>query len=225
LTEGPSNNSSGSIAKDLAVLGSFLICGSLAGLLFAWLVTLPRLQEFFFIKGDKFLIPRYSYWFAFSLIQFSGLAAAYLVCSWRKWLVSDRGARVRLPGVVLIIALVTPGLRFATPLMNSRIGLNWDFVVAPIFFLILMSLALCLLTSSLHLLALALLWNLIFVAAGFVFVYAGVRTINGANEWYEFVQWPILEAMMALSFANWIIWRQRVDSRDGPEAQPYASRS
>lgn len=59
--------------------------------------------------------------------------------------------------------------------MNSRFGLNSDFVVAPIFFLILMSLALCLLTSSLRLLALALFWNLIFVAAGFVFVYAGAQ--------------------------------------------------
>jgi hypothetical protein len=66
-------NRSSSIVCDIATLGSFLACGAVSGFLFAALVTRPYLQEFFFIKGDKFLIPRYSYWFAFSLLQLFGL--------------------------------------------------------------------------------------------------------------------------------------------------------
>jgi hypothetical protein len=66
-------NRSSSIVCDIATLGSFLACGAVSGFLFAALVTRPYLQEFFFIKADKFLIPRYSYWFAFSLLQLFGL--------------------------------------------------------------------------------------------------------------------------------------------------------
>ena len=196
-------------AKSLAVLALFLICGVLSGLLFAWSITRPELQEFFFFKGDKFFSPRYSYWFTLSLIQLFGLTAAYLICRWRKWLVPDFG-KGRLLYVALIIAFATPALRFVTPVMNSLFGLNWDFFVAPILYLILISVAVCVLTGSLRLLALAVVWNLVFVAAGFLLVYVVVRLMERANDSYEYVQWPIVEGMLALSFGSWIIWRQRV---------------
>ena len=206
MTNDRANDGHGSIAKDLAVVGAFLVGGALSGLLLAWLITLPRLQQFFFVKGDKFLIPRYSYWFAFSLIQLFGLALAYSICCCRKWLTARREPG-RLVLIALIVGLVTPALRSLTPLMNSHIGLYWDFVVAPLLFLVLLSVALCLLTRSLRLLAWAFVLNVLFVATGFVFVYAVLKMSAGANEWYDFVQWPILEAMMGLSFGTWIIWR------------------
>jgi hypothetical protein len=56
----------------------------------------------------------------------------------------------------------------------------------------------------------AVFWNLLFAIAGFAFVYAAVRLIYGSSEWYEFIQWPILQSMVGLSFGNWLIWRQRV---------------
>jgi hypothetical protein len=63
-----------------------LIFGGASGLLFAALVTRTDLQHFFYIRGDKFLIPRYSYWFAFSLLQLMALGGAYLICIARHWL-------------------------------------------------------------------------------------------------------------------------------------------
>jgi hypothetical protein len=91
--------------------------------------------------------------------------------------------------------------------MNALIGLNWDFVAAPIAFLFLLSCALCLFSGNLKLLPVAIVWILLFTAAGFGFVYVGVR-IAERSESYDFIQWPVLYAMWALAFANWFVWRQ-----------------
>ncbi len=200
-----------SIAGDLSVLACFLIFGLLSGLLFALLVSRSSLQSFFFVKADKFLIPRYSYWFTFSLLQLFGLAGAYLVSVSRQWLEAHT-LRERLLPAALIIGLAAPALRFVTPVMNLGLGLNWDFVIAPIAFLVLLSGALCFLSGDLKLLPIAIVWNILFVAAAFAFIYAGVR-IMGRSDSYEFVQWPMLEAMLALSFGSWLVWRRRKNSQ------------
>ena len=70
-----------SIANDLSVVGSFLLFSLVFGLLFASLVSRSSLQSFFFIKGDKFLIPRYSYWLTFGLLQGLGSAEPTLFAS------------------------------------------------------------------------------------------------------------------------------------------------
>jgi hypothetical protein len=184
------------------------VFGALSGFFFALLVSRPYLQEFFFFKGDKFLIPRYSYWLTFSLLQLFGLSGAYSVCVARNWIRPISSGR--LLSVALIIGLATPVLRLFTPLMNSRIGLNWDFVAAPIVFLFLLACALCISSGSLRILPIAVVWILLFLAAGFGFVYVVVRLI-GRIDTYTFVQWPFLEAMLALSFGNWLVWRQRVN--------------
>ena len=209
-----------SVAAKLATLGSFLIFGAAAGLLFAALVTRPELEHFFYIKGDKFLIPRYSYWFAFSLLQLMALAGAYLICISRQWLTAT--LKQGDMAAALTIGLATPALRLLTPLMNSSIGLEWDFFVAPIVFLLLLSAALCMCSGNLKLFPVAVIWNLLFAIAGFAFVYAGVRLIYGSSEWYEFIQWPILDSMVGLSFGNWLIWRQRVTLNTAAEQAPAA---
>jgi hypothetical protein len=203
-------NNSNSVVDDLGALGLFLVFGALSGFFFALLVSRPYLQEFFFFKGGKFLIPRYSYWFTFSLLQLFGLSGAYSVCVARHWIWPISSGR--LLTVALIIGLATPLLRSLTPLMNSRIGLNWDFVAAPIIFLFLLSCALCISSGSLRILPIAVVWILLFLAAAFGFVYLGVQLIDRSDS-YEFVQWPIVEAMLALSFGNWLVWRRRVNSK------------
>ena len=194
--------------SDLATLGSFLIFGAALGFLFAVLVTRPELRHFFYIIGNKSLIPRYSYWFAFSLMQLIALGGGYLICISRQWLTGTlkRGDIA----AALTIGLATPTLHLLTPLMNSNIGLEWDFFVAPIVYLLLLSAALCMCSGNVKLFPVAVIWNLLFIIAGFAFVYAGVRLINGSSEWHEFIQWPILQSMVGLSFGSWVIWRQRV---------------
>jgi hypothetical protein len=206
-----SSRSPSSIAKDLSVLAAFLISGLISGLLFAALTTRPNLQTFWFIKADKFLIPRYTYWVAFGLILLAGFTAGYLVSCRRRWLHNSIGTRGHILAAGSIIGVSAPLLRFITPAMTVQFGLTWDFIIAPITFLILVSFALCVLTGSLRLLPMAIVWNLIFATGAFFVIYAVLHLFNIGSRGYEFVQWPILESMLALSYGNWIIWRQRVD--------------
>ena len=210
MIEVTSNISRSSDKDHLLVLGAFLISGLLSGLMFGWLISKPVLQPFFYIRADKFLIPRYSYWFAFSLIHVLGLAGGYFVCYRREWL-RRSCSRARLIVAALVVGLATPFLRLVTPSMNEVMGLTWDVVVAPIGFLVLVSFAMCALTGSVRLLPIAAVWNLIFATAGFVTVYVSVRVFNVDNTWHELVPWPILESMLSPSIASWIVWRQRSD--------------
>jgi len=195
-------------AGDLSVLACFLVLGAVSGFLFAFLVSRPSLQSFFFIEAGKFRIPNYSYWFTFSLLQLLGLADALVVCIYQQW-VTVRIPPARLLLAALIVGLATPALRFVTPVMNIALDLNWDIFVAPIIFLVLLSGALCILSGNAKLLPIAFAWNILFVAVAFGFIYVGVRIV-GRTDGYEFVQWPVLEAMLALPFGKWLIWRQRV---------------
>lgn len=193
-----------SITNDLSVVASFLLVGMVFGFFFASVISRSSLQSFFFIKGDKFLIPRYSYWLTFGLLQVLGLGGAYLVCVLRHWMIQPI-SRMRLLATAVIVGFATPGLRLVTPLLNLRLGLNWDFIGAPIVFLFLVSCALCVFSGNVKLLPIAMVWNLVFLTAGFAFVYVGVQVI-GRSVSYEFVQWPVLNAILGLSFGNWLIW-------------------
>ena len=199
------------VAADFSVLGWFLLLGVLSGFLFASLISASSLESFFFVKGDKFLNPRYSYWWALSLTQLIGLGGAYAGCIARR-LVGQRISHVRLVAAALIIALATPVLRLLTPLMNSRIGLDWDFVAAPLAFLFLLSCALCVVSGNLKWLPLAIVWNLFFTAIGVGVIYLCVRIV-GPGEYYAFVQWPVLFATLGLSFGSWLIWRRLWNSK------------
>ena len=192
----------------LCVLGWFLAGGVLSGLLFAALVSRPSLQSFFFIKGDKFLIARFSYWWTLSLTQLLGLSGAYGVCVARR-LVVQPISRTRLVAAALIVGLATPALRFITPVMNDHIDLNWDFVGAPLTFMFLLSCALCVLAGGVKLLPVTIVWVSVFTAAAAGLIYIVVRTLPRLDD-YDFVQWPILYSMFALSFGSWLVWRQRV---------------
>src|SRR5689334_21017408 len=199
------------VAADFAVLGWFLLFGAASGLLFALLVSRPSLQSFFFFKGDKFPIARYSYWCALSLTQLLGLSGAYAVCV-AKRLLGSRISQWRLLPAALIIALAAPVLYLLTPVMNDRIGLNWDFVAAPLAFLFLLSVALCVVSGNVKWLPLAIVWTLIFTVIGVGFIYLYAR-IAGPDNYYTYVQWPVLFATFSLSFGSWLIRRRVWNSK------------
>src|SRR5690242_1112285 len=170
-----------SLAADFRVLGWFLLIGAVSGLLFASLVSAPSLQSFFFFKGDKFLIARYSYWCSLSLAQLLSLSGAYAVCVTRRLPVT-RISHWRLLPAALIIALATPVLYLLIPVMND---LEWDFIVAPLAFLFLLSVALCVVSGNLKWLPLAVVWTLFFTVLGVGIIYVCVRTV-GPDDYYTF---------------------------------------
>src|SRR5436190_20659250 len=59
------------ITNRIKVTALFLLSGLLSGWTSGWLSSTPRLRNFLYIKGDKFLIPTYKFWTVFALV-FSG---------------------------------------------------------------------------------------------------------------------------------------------------------
>lgn len=207
---------------DVRALISFLSGGLISGFAFAWVTSRPSLRRFWYIKGDKFLIPRYSYWAAFGLMLLAGLVIPYMIARARRWVPDNLGSPSRLLVSVLIIGGSAPALDFLTRKMLEN-ELGWDPVAAPLLFLALISVALSVATRRLRLLLIVFVWNALFGAAAFIMIYAVDRLVSLTNDWYDFVQWPIFETMFALSFGSWIIWRERlvgqrtVEQLVGPE--------
>jgi hypothetical protein len=194
---------------DTRGLVCFFTGGLMSGLAFAWATTRPYLRQFWYIKGDKFLIPCYSYWSAFGIMLLLGLVIPYIIARSRRWV------RVSLssPFPLLISIIIIGGAATATAFLTWKMlrnGVALEPVVIPLIFLVLASLALSIATRRVRLLPIVLIWNAIFGGAAFALIYAAIQLSPAANDWYEFVQWPIFASMFALSFGSWIIWRERL---------------
>jgi hypothetical protein len=200
-----------SVLDAVRALICFFAGGLLSGLAFAWTTSRPSLRQFWYIKGDKFLIPRYSYWAAFGIMLLLGLMIPHIIARSRGWVPQNLGSPITLLVSVLIIGGSAPALALLTWKMLEN-GFGWEPVAAPVLFFALVSFAMSLATRRFRLLPIALVWNAVFGAAAFVMIYAVIRLVASANDWYEFVQWPIFASMFALSFGSWIIWRERLVS-------------
>ncbi len=198
-----------SVLDDILAVLSFFAGGLVSGFVFAWVISRPSLQQFWYIKGDKFLIPRSTYYTAFGLIFVLGLVTSYGIARFRCWLVANVGSSTEWFVSALIIGTSAPALHFAIRLLEPRI-LEWEFIIGPLAFLALLSVALAVATRTLRLLPIVFVWNGIFAAGGIAMIYAVGEFIHPATDWYDFIQWPILESMLALSSGNWIIWRERL---------------
>jgi hypothetical protein len=198
-----------SVLDDIWALICFFVGGLISGLAFAWATSRPSLRQFWYIKGDKFLIPRYSYWAAFGIMLLVGLVIPYVIARSRRWVPENLGSPIALLVSILIIGVSAPALDLLTRKMLEH-GLRWEPVTVLLVFLVLISLALSLATQRLRFLPLVFVWNAVFGGAAFFLISAAVRLTAPTNDWYDFVQWPVFESMFALSFGTWIIWRERL---------------
>ena len=203
------------ILDDMRAFICFLGGGFISGLAFAWAITRPGLRQFWYIKGDKFLIPRYSYWGAFGIMLLLGLVLPYIIARSRRWVPDNLSSPLTLLVSLLIIGGAAPAAAFLNWTMLEN-GLGSDPVAVTLLFLVLVSLALSIATRRFRFLPIVFVWNAIFGVAGFVMIYACVRLVAAANDWYEFVQWPIFASMFALSFGSWIICRERLIAQRPP---------
>jgi hypothetical protein len=133
----------------------------------------------------------------------------FIIASSRRWVPGNIGSPITLLVSILIIVGSAPALAFLT-WKSLENGLGLDPVTAPLVFLVLVSLALSIATRRLRLLPIVFVWNAVFAGTAFVLIYAVVRLVASASDWYPFLQWPILESMFALSFGSWIIWCERL---------------
>lgn len=194
---------------DVRVLILFFASGLVCGFIFAWIISRPGLRGFWYVKGDKFLIPRLSYWTAFGLIFLVGPVIAYGLGRWRRWLLADVTASYLLLAALLVGAS-PPALYYVGSFLEST---SWDIEVAPVAFIALLSLAVCMATRTLRLLPIVFVWNGVFLAAGIAIIYLVVKFVDPPGNLYEFIQWPVLESMLALSLGSWVIWHERLVAR------------
>ena len=154
------------ITNGAKVVSIFLIGGLLSGLFFAWL-SRPNLRSFWYLKGDKFLLPTYKYWLAFGLIFTLGLIGSYgmarLCMSLSFSIAFARGA------MALIVIAISPLLLFLTTHAN--------FIIALVFYIVFLPFALCVL-NHLRRLPLAILQNSLVLVVALFLTYGFVNLIN-----------------------------------------------
>jgi|SRR3954452_10331622 hypothetical protein len=81
-----------SVLDGIRTLVCFFAGGLISGVAFAWAISRPSLRQFWYIKGDKFLIPRYSYWGAFGIMLLLGLVIPYIIARSRRWIRANLGS-------------------------------------------------------------------------------------------------------------------------------------
>lgn len=91
------------------VVITFFLNGALVGVLFAWLVSVPSTLDFWFIRGNRFLIAKPNYWLVFGVLLTSGLAFSYCICVLMKCFITDgRWAESRRLLAIMILLIAFP---------------------------------------------------------------------------------------------------------------------
>lgn len=201
-----------------------LICGLAAGACFGALLSSPRLLTFWFIKGDKFLIPTYRYYLGAGVFLLLGLAAAYTI-SRMTGLLTENSSLIRKivsavvvatsPVIIFAIAttietqtattLVTPSGNILLTNIDPITLYLWGIVA----FVLLISIACWILTAKLYYIGVFL--NLLTLPATFGLLYLVSKVVAGERS--ELVTYPILFSLLSASSGFWIAAAQRLKLR------------
>lgn len=190
------------ITNRIKVTALFFLSGLVSGVSSGWLSSTPRLRSFLYIKGDKFLIPTYKFWAVFALVFSVALVSAYFLSRTFRWLTMSPSAGRQL--LALIVVMTSPVLLHISTRTNVFIAA--DVLIAPIYYVAILPLAMCVITARLRLLALAILQNIFVFIAAIIVLYIVFSLINGAQAVYEYVQAGIVESFFASAFGSWLTW-------------------
>jgi hypothetical protein len=188
--------------KRLKTVTIFLICGFLAGAFFGWLLSLSRLESFWYIKGHKFLIPTYRYYLGIGVFLLLGLAFAYSIARLSKWITMTRSF-LRLGSAATIIATSTL-LVFALLIWPRDAPLDPEtlFLTGALLFVFLISIAFWIASGRLY--YLGLLVNLLTIPVEIAIVLLLARTMPNLSEWSQLVSWSIYDSLLAGACGFWI---------------------
>ena len=195
----------------------FLGCGLAAGVGFGALLSSPRLLTFWFIKGDKFLIPTYRYYLGAGFFLLLSLSAAYSI-SGIFGLVAGRtllrrivsGLIVATSPLVLFATANTLLLATATTKENTPTGTILLTHIDPITlymwgtvaFVLLISTACWILTAKLYYFGVFL--NLLTLPVTFALLHIAARILTVPSDWSELITYPIYFSLLAASCGFWI---------------------
>jgi len=185
-----------SITNQIRVVIVFLLSGLWSGLISGWLSTTSTFRSFLYIPGDKFLIPTYKYWTVFALVFSGALVIAYLVSRLFGWLTLSPTLMGQLLSLLVLVA--SPILLYALTRAN--------FLIATIYYLACLPIAMCVITARLRLLALAVLQNFLVLIAVLIVLYVVFSLMKVSAELYEYVQAGVAQSLFAAAFGCWLTW-------------------
>jgi len=188
------------------ILLTFAAAGLIAGFCFAFVTSLESLRTFWFVKYDKFWSPKLTYYMALSLTLLIGLIAAFFSSQEKFALLVNRNISIlRKLNTILLIALSTSILYLISPTMGSLFSLLWVAVYAPIAFIALLALSFCILLNRLRDIGTAAGILILTAALGFFFVGVGVKILEPMSDYYDFIQWPLLDSALNVGCAIYLL--------------------
>lgn len=190
----------------------FFICGLVSGLCFGTLLSLRSLRTFWFIEGDKLLIPTYRYYLGVGVFLVLGLASADAILRGTDLLI-ENGSTVRKVVSAIIVA-ISPVMLFATAtfflthtatittetgtILTTNIDPITVYVLGIIAFGLMLSLASWVLTGRRFSVGLSL--NLITLPVAFCLVYIAAKVLRVPGEWSELVTYTIYFSLISASW-------------------------
>jgi len=183
----------------------FFVSGLCAGSLFGWLISTPRLTSFWFRKGDKFLIPTFRYYLGIGLFLLLGLTLAYSFSCMRGWVARPTTKTLFKQSSAAVVVATSAFLIFAgMTLVGAPFSddLEIRYLLAIVGFVLLISTACWILTSTLYYPGVLAFLLTIPVAIALLYLLAKVLTIPG--EWSEMVTYLILDSLLAAACGFWI---------------------
>jgi len=196
----------------------FLVSGLLAGLCFKFFLSRPTLHTFWFIKGDKFLIPTYRYYAGVGVFLLLGLAAGYSISRFTGLFRTDLPlVRKIISSVVVVISALLPFVaadtletRTATAVPKdggNLLLLNIDPIALYFWgfigFVLLISIACWILTAKLYYLGVFLNFLALPVTLGVLYIIS--RIADGPS-----ITYPVYFSLLSSSCGFWIAAAQRI---------------
>lgn len=189
------------------VVGIFVLGGLCSATFFSWITSVDSLQNLWYTKTDKFLLPTAQYWLLCGATFALGLLIAYRIIRFQAWLGTSAVTTIAREILFLLITSVSPVILFAVSgVMRSYLGLTWDILIAPVAFLAAFSVALCLLLPGFHFMIRVFALNLMAAAAAIGLITIFLRILNGFSNWYSPLQWITFEALLSLAAGFSFLW-------------------
>jgi hypothetical protein len=178
------------------ILCAFFIGSLLTGLIFAWCVTRPALQSFWFRTEEIWTFPTRKLWLLTIALFFLNLSGPYIIAHLKGWL-SFSAFRLIIAGA--LVGLIPVLFCLSEPLPNL-----WQILLFRFTLALVVSLALLIITHRWYwgLAALMLFGSLATpIIAGLP--YALFKPIR--FDWFEVAKFFVNSSLLAVLFGYWLV--------------------
>ena len=187
--------------KALKTVLIFFVGGLSTGCLFGSLTSFPRLTNFWYRKGDKFLIPTYRYYLGLGLFLLLGLSLAYTISLAKAWLNDPSPGAFLKQGCAALIIAISALVSYLLTFGNRSFDPVTLYLLSILVFLMLISIACWIVSSRLY--YVGLLLNVLVFPVALAFLYV-LTKIGLRGEAGNFVTFPVFFSLLSASCGYWL---------------------